>query len=113
MPDFFFNYSLPLLSGLCYSKLPMEKRVLYFSAEWGLAGRNIPIYAGGLGILAGDALLEAHRMGWPWTGMGLMYREGFFEQKIDALGAQTERHHKLQPGDHGLKLCTAVRNTHC
>lgn len=82
----------------------MEKRVLYFSAEWGLSNRNIPIYAGGLGILAGDALLEAHRMGWPWTGMGLMYREGFFEQKIDATGTQTERHHRLCPEDYGLKL---------
>lgn len=82
----------------------MEKRVLYFSAEWGLADRNIPIYAGGLGVLAGDALLEAHRLGWPWTGMGLMYREGFFEQSIDKSAGQVEHHRRLSPEDYGLKL---------
>ncbi len=88
----------------------MEKKVLYFSAEWGLAGKNIPIYAGGLGILAGDALAEAARLGWPWVGLGLMYHEGFFEQKISTSGEQTESHPHIKPEDYGLQVVKSRPN---
>jgi glycogen phosphorylase len=52
-------------------------RIAYFSAEFGLH-ESIPIYSGGLGILAGDHLKSASDLGIPLVGVGLMYREGYF-----------------------------------
>ena len=62
-------------------------RVAYFSMEFGL-GEALPIYAGGLGILAGDYLKTASDLGLPVIGVGLLYQEGYFRQMIDAAGQQ-------------------------
>ena len=62
-------------------------RVAYFSMEFGL-GEALPIYAGGLGILAGDYLKTASDLGLPVVGIGLLYQEGYFRQMIDANGQQ-------------------------
>jgi len=62
-------------------------RVAYFSMEFGL-GEALPIYAGGLGILAGDYLKTASDLGLPVIGIGLLYQEGYFRQMIDAEGQQ-------------------------
>ena len=62
-------------------------QVAYFSMEFGL-GEALPIYAGGLGILAGDYLKTASDLGLPVTGVGLLYQEGYFRQMIDADGQQ-------------------------
>jgi len=62
-------------------------RVAYFSMEFGL-GEALPIYAGGLGILAGDYLKTASDLGLPVIGIGLLYQEGYFRQMIDAAGQQ-------------------------
>lgn len=62
-------------------------RVAYFSMEFGL-GEALPIYAGGLGILAGDYLKTASDLGLPVVGVGLLYQEGYFRQMIDADGQQ-------------------------
>ncbi|PCJ87417.1 MAG: alpha-glucan phosphorylase [Thiotrichaceae bacterium] len=62
-------------------------RVAYFSMEFGL-GEALPIYAGGLGILAGDYLKTASDLGLPAIGVGLLYQEGYFRQMIDADGKQ-------------------------
>ena len=67
--------------------------VAYFCAEFGLAAA-IPIYAGGLGILAGDHLKAASDLGVPLVGIGLFYYDGYFQQRVDAAGqheAYTER----------------------
>lgn len=80
----------------------MAKKILYFSAEWGLAKIDLPIYAGGLGVLAGDALNEADRMNLPWVGMGLLYREGFFRQKLNERGEQQEEPYYFDPRAYGL-----------
>ncbi|HEY0182595.1 MAG TPA: alpha-glucan family phosphorylase [Rhodopila sp.] len=63
--------------------------VAYFSMEFGV-GEALPLYAGGLGILAGDALKAASDLGLPVIGIGLLYQEGYFHQMIDATGKQVE-----------------------
>ena len=61
--------------------------IAYFSMEFGL-GEALPIYAGGLGILAGDLLKSASDLNLPLVGIGLLYQQGYFRQMIDAQGAQ-------------------------
>jgi starch phosphorylase len=63
--------------------------VAYFCMEYGLASW-LPIYSGGLGILAGDFLKEASDMGIPLAGVGLFYRSGFFRQRLDEYRYQHE-----------------------
>ena len=63
------------------------RQVAYFSAEYGIHG-SLPIYSGGLGVLSGDHIKSAHDLGLPFTGVGLMYRQGYFAQRIDARGVQ-------------------------
>ncbi len=63
------------------------KSIAYFSMEFGLS-ESLPIYSGGLGLLAGDHLKAAHDLGVPLTGVGLLYQNGYFRQAIDKDGAQ-------------------------
>ena len=71
--------------------------VAYFSMEFGI-GEGLPLYAGGLGILAGDFLKTASDLGIPVIGVGLLYQEGYFRQIIDAAGAQHEAYPFNDPG---------------
>src|SRR5207302_9520483 len=66
-------------------------RVAYFSMEFGIH-ESIPIYSGGLGVLAGDHLKSASELGVPLVGVGLMYREGYFRQYLNVDGWQQERY---------------------
>lgn len=61
--------------------------IAYFSAEYGL-DETIPIYSGGLGILSGDHLKSASDLGLPFVAVGLLYKNGYFHQKIDGYGNQ-------------------------
>jgi starch phosphorylase len=63
--------------------------VAYFSAEFGLDA-SLPIYSGGLGVLAGDHLKSASDLGVPLVAVGLFYRFGYFRQRLDATGWQEE-----------------------
>jgi glycogen phosphorylase len=63
--------------------------VAYFSLEFGLT-EALPIYSGGLGVLAGDHLKAASDLGLPLAGVGLLYRQGFGRQRIDEQGGQYE-----------------------
>lgn len=63
----------------------------YFSMEFGLA-KCLPIYSGGLGVLAGDHLKSASDLGLPLVGVGLLYQEGYFSQYLNADGWQQERY---------------------
>jgi glycogen phosphorylase len=63
--------------------------VAYFSMEFGL-GEALPIYSGGLGILAGDYLKTASDLGVSAVGIGLLYQQGYFRQTLDFEGAQRE-----------------------
>jgi len=65
------------------------RRIAYFSMEVGLDAR-IPTYSGGLGILAGDTLKSCADLKIPVVGVTLLYRKGYFTQKIDAQGLQRE-----------------------
>src|SRR3954452_20673049 len=67
----------------------LERPVAYFSAEYGVHG-SLPIYSGGLGALAGDILNEGSDMALPLAAGGLMSRNGYFRQRIDAGGWQHE-----------------------
>ena len=66
-----------------------QRPVAFCCAEFGVH-RSLPIYSGGLGILAGDILKEASDLGLPMVGVGLMYRTGYFHQRIDVTGLQHE-----------------------
>src|SRR4051795_7354419 len=71
-------------------------QVAYFSCEFGL-DESLPIYSGGLGVLAGDHLKSASDLGVPLVAVGLFYRNGYFRQHLDASGWQTERYPANDP----------------
>ncbi len=68
--------------------------IAYFSAEYGL-DQTIPIYSGGLGILSGDHLKSASDLGLPLVGVGLLYKNGYFNQKINGYGQQETEYHNI------------------
>jgi glycogen phosphorylase len=70
---------------------PSQECYAYFSAEFGLT-TCLPIYSGGLGVLAGDHLKSASDLGLPLVGVGLLYQEGYFSQYLNADGWQQERY---------------------
>jgi glycogen phosphorylase len=84
------------------------RRVAYFSPEFGIA-EAIPQYSGGLGVLAGDHLKAASALGVPLVGVGLLYREGYFRQELDADGWQRERYVQLDPYAMALEPVEGVR----
>lgn len=72
--------------------------IAYFSAEFGFH-RSMPIYAGGLGILAGDYCKSMSNLWVPFVGVGLLYREGYFAQRIQCDGTQLARYPHVDPED--------------
>ncbi len=68
--------------------------VAYFSMEFGLH-ESIPIFAGGLGILAGDHLKAASNLSLPMVGLGLLYRNGYFRQHLNSDGWQQEEYPEI------------------
>ena len=77
-------------------KYPENKNdlIAYFSAEYGL-DEILPIYSGGLGILSGDHLKSASDLGIPLVGVGLLYKNGYFNQKIEGYGIQTSEYNNI------------------
>jgi starch phosphorylase len=71
-----------------------DLHVAYFSAEFGLH-ESLPIYSGGLGVLAGDHLKSASELGMPLAAVGLLYRNGYFQQYLSADGWQQEAYPEL------------------
>ncbi len=65
------------------------REIAYFSAEYGFT-ESLPIYSGGLGVLAGDHLKSASDLGVPLVGVGLLYQRGYFQQYLNADGWQGE-----------------------
>jgi len=72
--------------------------IAYFSAEFALH-QSLPIYAGGLGVLAGDHCKEASDLGVPLIGVGFMYPQGYFHQRLSAEGWQEESYEKINWAD--------------
>ena len=66
-----------------------DRPIAFFCAEYGVH-RSLPIYSGGLGGLAGDLLKEASDRALPLVAVGLMYRQGYFRQRLDVSGWQQE-----------------------
>jgi len=85
---------------------PTSKKIAYFCMEYGLH-TGLPIYSGGLGMLAGDHLRSASDLGLDMVAVGLMYREGYFTQTIQD-GRQVAHYPTVDPETSGL---TAVRRS--
>ena len=79
----------------------------FFSMEMGLKD-EIPAYAGGLGILAGDALKSCSDLQLPVAGITLLYKKGYFEQKLDDKGNQTEEEQNWDPSEELKRLNNTV-----
>src|SRR5450756_960852 len=77
-----------------YGPAAKGAKVAYFSAEFALH-QSLPLYAGGLGVLAGDTCKEASDLGVPLVGIGFMYPQGYFHQHVSADGWQQEAYERL------------------
>ena len=74
-----------------HGKTASDLQIAYFSAEFGLT-ESLPIYSGGLGVLAGDHLKSASTLGLPFAAVGLLYQHGYFEQYLTNDGWQQEEY---------------------
>jgi starch phosphorylase len=83
-----------------------DRPVAFLCAEYGVHP-SLPIYSGGLGVLAGDMLKAASSIGVPMVGVGLMYRHGYFRQRIDVSGWQHEYWIETDPERLPAALVTA------
>ena len=79
-----------------FPDVSLEHPVAYFCAEFGLHN-SIPIYSGGLGILAGDHCKAASDLGVPLVGVGLLYSKGYFDQKLNLDGWQEDSDELFDP----------------
>ena len=77
--------------GAAHAGVLRPRPVGYFSAEFGIH-ESLPIYSGGLGILAGDHIKSASDLGIPLVGVGLFYGQGYFRQRLDMHGWQQEEY---------------------
>src|SRR5208282_5530639 len=77
--------------GARYAGVLRPRPVAYFSAEFGLH-ESLPVYSGGLGVLAGDHIKSASDLDIPLIGIGLFYGQGYFRQRLDASGWQQEEY---------------------
>ncbi len=91
--------------GAHYAGLLHRAPVAYFSAEFGLH-ESLAIYSGGLGVLSGDHLKSASDLGLGLVGVGLLYRDGYFQQSLDATGRQKDTYAHLVPASRGLRPAT-------
>ncbi|HKJ22053.1 MAG TPA: alpha-glucan family phosphorylase, partial [Gammaproteobacteria bacterium] len=81
---------------------PDEDLIAYFCAEFGLH-ESVPLYSGGLGILAGDHCKAASDLRLPFVAVGILYRQGYFTQLIDAHGNQVAHYSPIHPTDLPIK----------
>lgn len=96
--------------------IPAEHPVAFFCAEFGVH-RSMPVYSGGLGALAGDILKEASDRALPMVAIGILYRQGYFHQRVDISGWQHEYWYGTDPdrrpaakvtGEDGLPITVKV-----
>jgi len=91
--------------GAAHAGVLRPRPVAYFSAEFGLH-ESLPIYSGGLGILAGDHIKSASDLDIPLIGIGLFYGQGYFLQRLDLSGWQREEY--LQTDVNSLPMQPAI-----
>lgn len=85
-------------------QISAERPVAYFCIEYGF-DHCLPIYSGGLGVLAADHLKSASDLGLPLVGVGLLYRQGYFRQRLNTQGWQEEHYLDYQFEELPLELC--------
>jgi glycogen phosphorylase len=102
--------------GASASRITPEHPVAYFCAEYGIHN-SLPLYSGGLGVLAGDHLKSASDLGLPLVAVGLLYHYGYFRQRLSREGWQEESYGETDPtklplhpmlGDDGAPLWIEV-----
>ncbi len=76
----------------------VDHAVAYFSLEFGIH-KSLPIYSGGLGVLAGDHCKEASDLGLPLVGVGFLYEMGYFRQRVNGDGWQEAIYPRFNPAD--------------
>ena len=86
----------------------LDGPIAYFCAEYGLH-ESLGIYSGGLGVLAGDHMKSASDMALPFVGVGLLYRNGYFRQTIDADGHQEHALPRLRPDPPAARRASRTR----
>ena len=91
-----FDEAMKLEASWFHQTYPdlVDKTIAYFSFEFGLHN-SLPIYSGGLGILSGDHAKEASDLGLPFVGVGFMYPQGYFRQRIPSHGWQEAVYQQL------------------
>ena len=87
-----------------------ERPVAYFCAEYGVHN-SLPLYSGGLGILAGDHLKSASDLGLPLIAIGLLYRYGYFRQRLRNDGWQEEHYGETHPTELPIHLVNGDDDT--
>ena len=90
----FYEYMHPKETWWSRNHSAKSDVIAYFSPEFGLH-ESLPIYSGGLGILAGDHCKEASDLGLPLVGVGFLYQQGYFLQRIAADGTQEAVYNRL------------------
>ncbi len=91
--------------GARHAGVLRPRPVAYFSAEFGVH-ESLPVYSGGLGVLAGDHIKSASDLGIPLVGIGLFYGQGYFRQRLDRDGWQHEEY--LETDVNQLPMETAI-----
>ena len=101
----FDNY-LTSKKDWCGKKVPenFEGQIAYFSAEYAIHN-SLPIYAGGLGVLAGDICKQSSDSGLPLVAVGFMYPQGYFRQHVSAEGWQEEAYTQIDFSEAPISPC--------
>ncbi|HLN88583.1 MAG TPA: alpha-glucan family phosphorylase [Candidatus Binatia bacterium] len=102
----FYSYMSRQKKDWCGKQLPedFEGQVAYFSAEYAIHN-SLPIYAGGLGVLAGDICKQSSDIGLPFVAIGFMYPQGYFRQRVIADGWQEEVYTQLDFSEAPISPC--------
>jgi len=100
--DQFIAYMNPRSTWFSTNYPKWDKPIVYLCMEYGIS-KSLPIYSGGLGILAGDHVKTASDLGLPFIAIGLLYKHGYFRQEIDAEGRQVEVFPDYMPEEMPIK----------
>lgn len=101
------NQPMPVRDGAGAPALSPQHPIAYFSAEFGVH-HSLPIYSGGLGILAGDHLKSASDLNVPLVGVGLFYRFGYMSQQLSSDGQQVAADKENRPQKLAVEIVRAA-----
>ncbi len=94
--DDYMDASAVLAQRFSNANISSQNPVAYFCAEYGVHN-SLPLYSGGLGVLAGDHLKSASDLGLPLVAVGLLYHYGYFRQRLSKIGWQEEFYGETDP----------------